>query len=330
MKAAFITETGSPDVIQYGELPQPEPGEGQVLVKMTACALNPVDTYIRNGANYWPLPEKFVIGCDLAGVIEAVGNGASRFKTGDRVWCTNQGLMGRQGTFAEYCAIDEDWLYPIPEGVDDQAVAACALVGVTAHLGLFREANLQSGETVFVQGGTGGVGSMVVQMAKAAGARVFATCGSDEKVSACHNLGADLAVNYKTDDVEAQFAEFAPDGANVFWETQREPDFDTIVTRLAERGRLILMAGRDARPEFPVGPFYVKECSLHGFVMFKASPDELRQCADDINKWLVSGALKANISKTLTLSEAAESHRIQESNTLEKSGTISGKIVLVP
>jgi NADPH2:quinone reductase len=125
-------------------------------------------------------------------------------------------------------------------------------------------------------------------------------------------------------------ASFAPDGVNVFWETMREPDFDFIVGTLAERGKIILMAGRDARPEFPVGPFYVKGCSMHGFVMFKASPEELRACADDMNQWMAAGKLKANISKVFPLSETAAAHRLQESNTLEKAGSLAGKIVMVP
>ena len=99
---------------------------------------------------------------------------------------------------------------------------------------------------------------------------------------------------------------------------------------IAERGRLILMAGREARPEFPVGPFYVKECSLHGLVMFKATADELQTCADDMNRWMSEGRLQAQIGKTLPLSEASAAHRLQEENTLQKSGTLAGKIVLEP
>jgi len=330
MKAAFISETGAPDVIQYGDLPKPEPSGREVLVRVHSVAVNPVDTYIRNGANYWELPQPFVIGCDLAGVIEAVGPDATRFEVGTRVWGTNQGLMGRQGTFAEFCAIDEAWLYATPDEVADEDAAACALVGVTAHLGLFRDAQLQSGETVFVHGGTGGVGSMVVQMAKASGANVITTGGSDEKVAACLALGADHAINYKTQDVAAEVKRLAPDGVNIFWETLREPDFDFIVGLLSERGRLVLMAGREARPQFPVGPFYVKGCSLHGVVMFKASDDELRVCAEDMNRWLAEGKLKGHISRRMSLSQAAEAHLLQESNTLQKAGTLSGKIVLTP
>ncbi len=330
MKAAYIQETGPASVIQYGDLPAPEISGSEVLLRAGAVAVNPVDTYIRNGANYWDLPMPFIIGSDVAGVVEAVGPDVQRFKVGDRAWATNQGLVGRQGVFAELSAIDEMWLYHSPEETSDEDLAACALVGITAHLGLFREARLGTGDSVAVQGGTGGVGSMVIQMAKAVGARVLATAGSDEKVQRCLELGADAAVNYKTQDVAEAISEFAPDGVNVFWETQREPDFDAIVSYMADRGHIVLMAGRDARPEFPVGPFYVKQCSLHGFVMFKAMPDELRACATDINTWLDDGRLKAQIAKVMPLSEAAQAHQLQEDNTLQKAGSIAGKIVLTP
>lgn len=331
MKAAYIEATGpAENVVKYGDIPAPEPKATEVLVRTGAVAVNPIDTYLRNGANYWELPKPFVIGADLAGTVERTGAQVTRFKAGDRVWCSNQGFMGRQGTFAEFCAVDEKWLYPTPANVSDEAAAACALVGITAHLGLFREAKLQAGETVFVNGGSGGVGSMVVQMAKISGAKVISTAGSAEKAAALKQLGVDLALNYKTDDIAAAVKQFAPGGVNVYWETVREPDFDKIVSYLGERGRVVLMAGRDARPAFPVGPFYVKECSLHGFVMFKGSPEELRTCADDINRWLSEGKLKAHISKVLPLAQAAQAHTLQEQNTLHQAGTLGGKIVLKP
>ncbi len=329
MWAAYIHQTGPPENIVYGELPCPEPVGAQVLVRVRAAALNPVDTYIRNGADYWELPDPFIVGCDLAGEVERVGPEATRFKPGDRVWGTNQGLLGRQGTFAEYCAVDECWLYPTPDKVEDTTAASVALVGVTAHLGLFREARLEKGESIAVRGGTGGVGSMVVQMARLRGARVLTTAGSDEKVARCIDLGAERAVNYRRENLSAAISQFAPEGIDVFWETLREPDFDELVGYLGERGRLILMAGRDARPEFPVGPFYVKGCSLHGFVMFKVPADVQRACADDINGWLEAGDLKANVSKVFPLSESAEAHRLQEQNTLDQRGTLAGKIVVV-
>jgi NADPH:quinone reductase len=331
MKAAYIESTGPAEAtIKYGDLPQPIAAGSQLLVKVGAVAVNPIDTYLRNGANYWELPKPFIIGCDLAGTVAALGPQAKRFKVGDRVWGSNQGLLGRQGTFAEYAAVEEAWLYPTPQSIKDEEAAACALVGITAHLGLVREASLQAGQTAFVNGGMGGVGSMVVQMAKILGANVLATAGSEEKVAALKELGADVAVNYKTDDVPTAVKSFAPSGVNLYWETVREPDFDRIVPLLAERGRVILMAGRDARPPFPVGPFYVKGCSLHGFVIFKATAQEQRAAADDINRWLASGKLKANISRVLPLSDAAKAHKLQEENTLQKTGTLGGKIVLKP
>src|SRR5947199_1362583 len=203
MKAAYIETTGGPEVIRYGDLLRFVPKEGEALVRVGAVAVNPIDTYIRSGAVAMPLPKPFIIGCDLAGAIEAIGPGVKRFKAGERVWGSNQGLLGRQGTFAEYAAVQENWLYPTPPNVADRDVAAVALVGITAHLGLFRYAKLQPNETVFVNGGTGGVGSMVVQMTKAVTAHVITTVGSADKADTCRSWGADLVLNYKTDGIAA-------------------------------------------------------------------------------------------------------------------------------
>ena len=330
MKAAYINETGPAESILYGDLPERQPEGSEVLVRVAAVSMNPVDTHIRAGRIEMPLPSPFVVGCDLAGTVEAVGPEASRFKIGERVWGTNQGLVGRQGTFSEVATVDECWLYPTPEGVSDEDAAAISLVGITAHLGLVGETKLQAGEILFVNGGSGGVGSTVVQMAGAIGARVITTAGSDEKVAICRELGADLAINYKTEDVAVRVREFAPEGVTVWWETQLEPDFDQIVDLLAQRGRIVLMAGRAARPEFPVGPFYVKGCQMNGFVMFLATHQEQRACADAINRLLASGQLKPRIDRVLPLSETAAAHRLQEENTVGKAGTLAGKIVLKP
>ena len=328
MKAAYIEQTGPPENIIYGDLPRPKPAGTQVLVKVEAVAVNPVDTYIRAGLYPVELPQPFIVGCDLSGVVEAVGPEASRFRRGDRVWGSNQGLLGRQGTFAEYVAVDECWLYPTPEGVSSQDAAAVALVGITAHLGLFRDAKLKMGESVFVHGGSGGVGGCVVQMAKAIGARVITTAGSGEKANICRRLGANAVVNYKTDDLHAALGKFGP--IDVWFESLREQDLVRAVEHLAFRGRLIVMAGRDSRPKFPVGPFYTKDCSLYGFAMFNAPPDQQRKCAAEINRWLAKGRLCPRIDRVMPLSETAAAHRLQEDNTIRHAGTLAGKIVLVP
>ena len=329
MKAAFLESTGTPDVIRFGDLPRPSPGPGEVLVRVGAVSVNPIDLYIRAGTVAMPLPKPFILGCDLAGTVEAVGPGAKRFKTGDRVWGSNQGLLGRQGTFAEYASVHEDWLYPTPVNVPDTVAAATALVGITAHLGLFDRHTTKAGETVFVNGGTGGVGAMVVQMAKAVGARVATTVGSADKAQLCRSWGADCVLNYKTDDVNAGIRAFADGkGVNVWYETQREPDYFRIVDLMAPRGRMVIMAGRTAQPLFPHGPFYVKGLALFGFAMFTMSAADQRRSADDINGWLAEGKLKPPIGRTFPLAEAAAAHRLLEENTLQKAGTLSGKIVL--
>ena len=330
MKAAYINQTGPPEAIVYGELPAPKPGPTQCLVKVAAVDVNPIDTYLRSGMIPAKLTFPYVLGCDLAGTVVETGRVVKRFKPGDRVWASNQGLAGRQGTFSELAAVDECWLQPTPASVKDEDAVAVSLVGLTAHLGLVRDARLKAGEILFVNGGTGGVGSCVVQMARLLGALVIATAGSDEKAATARALGANLAVNYRTQDVAAAVKGFAPDGVNVWWETLREPDFERTVPLLAKRGRMILMAGREAKPVFPVGPFYVKDCSLHGFAMFNASAEEIRVAADAINGWLASGRLKPQIDRVLPLSQAAQAHRLQEESTIRKSGALAGKIVLKP
>jgi NADPH2:quinone reductase len=331
MKAAYLDNPGPPEVIQYGDLPEPTPKTGEIVVKVAAAALNPIDVYIRAGTINVPLPKPFITGTDVAGTVSAVGPQAKRYKVGDRVWGSNQGLMGRQGSCAEFVCSSEEWFYPTPPGVADQDAAAVALVGITAHLGLFRCARLQPGENVFVNGGTGGVGSMVVQMARAVGAKVVTTVGSPEKAQTCKAWGTDRVINYKTEDVPQAVQDFTGgQGVHVWYETQREPDFLKTVPLMAAWGRIVIMAGRQAQPVFPVGPFYVKGLSLHGFAMFNVPADEQRQCAEDINRWLAEKKLKVAIGKTFKLSEAAAAHRLQEENTLNKAGTLTGKIVVVP
>ena len=146
-----------------------------------------------------------------------------------------------------------------------------ALVGITAHLGLFQFGQLKTGETVYVPGGTGGVGSMVVQMAKAAGARVATVRGQSRELELCRRLGADLALNYKTDDIPARLREFAPEGVDVWYETQREPNLEVAIPLLRKNGRMILMAGRTAKPALPLGAFYPRNCAIFGFAMFNAT-----------------------------------------------------------
>jgi len=226
--------------------------------------------------------------------------------------------------------VDEQWLYPTPDGVTDREAAAAALVSITAHLGLVSHARLQPGETIFVSGGSGGVGSAVVQIARALGGRVIATAGTSDKREAVLDLGADLVLDYRRPDLVAAVREAVPAGVAVHWETRREPDFDAAIAMLADGGRLVLMAGRESRPAFPVGPFYVKGCRLVGFVMFKADAWEQAAAAADINRWLVRRQLRAPVDRVITLAHVAEAHALQEAATIGGSGGLAGKIVVEP
>lgn len=328
MRAAYIDETGPPENIRVGTLPDPKPVGSQVLVRVSAASVNPIDTYIRGGAVTWELPRPFIVGSDLAGVVTAVSPDASRFRVGDRVWGSNQGLLGRQGTFAELAAVDQQWLYPTPDRVSDEQAAAMALVGLTAHLGLVDEARVEAGETIVVNGGSGAVGSTVIQMAKALGAQVIATTSGVDKAAYCKSLGADHVLDHQAADVPQQIQAIVPDGAHIWWETSRAPNFDTAVACLGRRGRIVVMAGRNARPELPLGPFYLKCCRLIGFVMFHAFPESQRRAAEQINRWLASGVLEAKIDRVAPLEETAELHRLQERNTIDAAGVVRGKLVV--
>ena len=305
---------------------EPIPRNDQVLVKVVAVTVNPIDTYIRSGAYPIPLPRPFIIGRDLVGIVEAVGRRVTRFAPGQRVWCNNQGYGGRQGTFAEFVAVDEGLLYPLPDGVNEHEAVAVVHSALTACIGLVREAAIQAGETLLINGGSGNVGSAALQVAHYFGARVMVTAGSTEKIRRCLELGADRAVNYKTEDVAAAIRDFAPQGVDVYWDTTREPDFERSVPLLKHRGRIILMAGLNAHPPFPVGAFYTKDCSMHGFAITNATPEELCDVADQINRLLAAGALKAKVDRVMPLAEAAMAHRLFEEHQAE----LNGKIILIP
>lgn len=324
MKAAYINEPGPPKNIRFADLSMPLIGPRDVLVKVSAVCVNPVDTYIRSGKVPMQMPFPFILGRDMAGDVVAVGSSVTRFSPRERVWSNNQGIHGRQGTFAEYVSIDERLLYHLPANVNEQEMVAFVHSGLTAYTGL-RRADLHSGESLFVNGGSGNVGSAVVQLARTSGVRILATAGTPEGMGWCRSLGADRVINYKDEEVKGVLEEFAPGGVDVYWDTSGKPDFDAAIARLASHGRIILMSGVSARPPFPVGPFYTKNASMLGFSITWLDEAGLQEAADALNTWATSGEMKVRISRTLPLSEAANAHRMMEDGT-----HLSGKIVLVP
>lgn len=324
MKAAYIEQPGPPQHIQYGDLPMPNMGKRDVLVKVTAVEVNSVDTYIRSGAYKTSLPHPFIIGRDMTGIVSEVGPEVTQFRPGDRVWTNNQGYDGRQGTFAEYCSIHETRLYHLPSNVDPYETVSVLHSALTAVLGLFFRARMQAGETIFINGGDGNVGIAVLQLAKAIGGHVIVTSGNEQKARWCREQGADLVINYKTQDVQQAIKDFAPQGVNVYWDVTRHPDAMKAMEVTSHRGRIIFMAGLSHQTTLPVGPFYTHNCTLYGFTVTDATTEELAEYAERINYWLAQGVLKGKIAERLPLSQAVRAHQMYESQSL------FGKLVLAP
>jgi NADPH2:quinone reductase len=294
-----------------------------VRVGVSALAVNPVDVYIRSGAYPLKLPNPFVVGRDMVGVVAEVGEGVTGFEVGDRVWCNNQGYAGRQGTFAQQVVVDQALLYPLPAGVEPQQAVLTLHSALTAVTGMER-CGLKAGDTLFVSGGSGNVGLAVLQIARALGVRVAVTAGSAEKIELCAANGADRVIDYKRENVAEAVREFAPHGLDVYWETTRNFDAAGAVELLAHRGRIVLMAGLERRCEFPVGPFYTKNISLHGFTITDSTVEELAGRAKQINGWLARGVLKTRLHAVFPLSQTAAAHRMME------SGDLPGKLLVVP
>jgi NADPH2:quinone reductase len=183
---------------------------------------------------------------------------------------------------------------------------------------------------LFVNGASGGVGSAVVQVARALGARSIGTAGTEEKRARIRSLGADEVFDYRCDDLVEVARAAAPNGIDVYWETQREPTFDRAIDLLADGGRIVLMAGRDARTPFPVGPFYVKGCRMVGFAMFKADWRLQAAAALDINRWMTEGRLRVPIARVLPLDQTSLAHALQEASTVARTGVLDGKLVIEP
>lgn len=330
MRAMVMTSAGEPDVLELQEISKPAiQNEREVLVKLKAAGINPIDTKLRKRGTFYTDKNPQVLGCDGAGVVEEIGSGVSKFKAGDQVYFCLGGLGGPNGNYAEYAVVDERFIAKKPQSLSFAEAAAAPLVLITAWESLYDRARLQAGQKVLIHGGAGGVGHVAIQLAKLQGAEVLTTVGNSEKVDFVKNLGADVAVIYKeVDFVKATLDWTNGEGVDVAFDTvggalffQTVPavkiygDLVTILDIESQYGNLKEARMRNLRltQEIMLTPMLKN--------MVDALQDQakiLQQCARLIDE----GKLKINLSKTFPLEQAAEAHKLLE------AGSMTGKIAL--
>lgn len=322
MKAIQVQKTGGPEALTLVDLPVPKPKPNEAVVKIAAIGLNFIDVYFREGRYPSPLP--FVDGQEAAGMVTEVGSDVKSLKPGDRVAYTNV-----LGAYAEYAAVPADRLVKVPDGISDQQAAAAMLQGMTAHYLIFTTYPLKRGETALIHAAAGGVGLLLVQMAKNIGARVIGTVGSDEKAKLAKEAGADDVIVYTRQDFEAETKRLTDNkGVHVVYDGVGKSTFDQDLNVLRPRGYLVLFGGASgAVPPFdPIklsqkGSLFLTRPSL---VHYVASREELEQRAADVFNMIASGKLNLRIGHTYKLEQVQQAHK-----DLEGRKT-TGKVLLIP
>jgi NADPH:quinone reductase-like Zn-dependent oxidoreductase len=302
---------GPADGIRVGELPVPAIGPTDVLVQVEVVAVDPVDTMVRSGAYPTPTPFPFVVGRDLVGTVAVASPGTPGFAPGDRVWCNSLGHGGRQGSFAEYAPVAAERLYHLPAAVDPVAAVAVLHPAATAYLALYRHGALRPGETVYVAGAAGNVGTELTSLASLGGARVLAGARSED-AGWCRSAGAAEVVDYRDPDLSSRLRALAPDGVDLYVDTSGHLDLPAAVDLLATRGRLVLLAGGGQRLTLPVGPLYTHDRRILGFVISLAGAGELAEAAAVLNRRLAAGELPVRVHDIWPLERAAEAHQAVE------------------
>jgi len=329
MKAMLMAAPGDPGVLQPGELPKPTAGPGEILVRLAAAGINPLDTKVRKLHMFYPKNTPVVLGCDGAGTVEAVGSGVKRFKAGDEVYFFNNGLGSGLGTYAEYTLVHEDHAARKPAKLSMVEAAAAPLVLITAWEALVDRVGLKSGETVLVHAGAGGVGHVAIQLARHLGARVAATVSGAAKAEFVKSLGAEQAIDYKTGDFVQQTLDWTGNkGADVVFDTVGGPTFCQSFGAVRLYGRLATLLSTAC--EMP----QINKARLRNIVVGyvqMTTPlflgDHALRCAqtrilEQGAALIDAGKLKFEVSKVLPLAEAAAAH------TLVEEGHTTGKVIL--
>ncbi|MEM7275123.1 MAG: quinone oxidoreductase [Actinomycetota bacterium] len=323
MRAVQVSETGGPEVMTLVEVPVPEPGPGQVRIAVAAAGLNFLDTYLRSGT--YPVRTPMLMGKECAGTVTAVGDGVDGFSVGDRV-----ATPLADGTYAEQCLASASGTFQVPDGVDLEVAAAVVLQGLTADYLVAGTFDLGPGHRCLIHAGAGGVGGLLIQMAKTLGAEVFTTVGTAAKGEIAAEAGADHVIVYtETDFAEAVRAELGPEvaGLDVVYDGVGAETFDRSLSLLRPRGMMALFGGSSGQvPPFDLqrlnagGSLFVTRPSLGHYI----APPEGQERADRLFGAVADGTLRVRIGARFSLDEAADAHR-----ALEGRATI-GKVVLTP
>jgi NADPH2:quinone reductase len=322
MKAIQVSQVGGPEVLKLVNLPTPDPKPNEALVQIKATGVNFIDVYFREGR--YPAPLPFINGQEAAGVVVAVGSDVRTLRLGDRVAYTNV-----LGSYAEYAAVPADRLVKIPRELAFNQAAAAMLQGMTAHYLSHSTYPIKSGNTVLIHAAAGGVGLLLVQMAKNLGARVIGTAGSEEKAQRARDAGADEVIVYTKQDFEPETRRLTEgQGVHVVYDGVGKDTFEKDLTVLRPHGYLVLFGGASG----PVPPFDLMQLTKHGSLFVTrpslqhcvATREELEQRSHDVLQMIVRGDLKLRIHKTYPLEQAQQAHR-----DLEGRKT-TGKLLLIP
>ena len=307
MRAVRFDTTGGPEVLYLADLPTPAPGPGQILIRQEAIGVNFIDTYHRTGL--YPLPLPSGLGQEGAGVVEAIGDGVSRFRVGDRAAYA----LGAPDGYAEVKVISADRAVHIPDAVDARTAAAVLLKGMTAEFLLRRTYPLQAGQAALIHAAAGGVGQIMTQWAKAIGATVIATVGSQAKADKVRELGADHVILYREQDVAAEVRRITGGaGVAVAYDSVGKDTFEGTLASLARRG-LFVSFGNASGPPPPVeaqrlsrsGSLFFTRPTLGDYIV---TTEELDASAAAVFGMVASGKVDVEIGQTFPLSEARQAH----------------------
>lgn len=322
MKAIRIYETGGPEVLTYEDVPTPVPGEGEVRIRVEAAGVNFIDIYHRSGQYSGKLP--FILGTEAAGVVDKVGNDVTAIRPGDRVAYAMQ-----PGAYAEYAIVPAAKVVPLPDDISSLQAAAVMLQGMTAHYLCQSTYPLQEGETALIHAAAGGVGHLLVQVAKRAGARVIGTTSTEEKARLAREAGADEVILYTQKDFEEETKRLTGgEGVAVVYDAVGKDTFWKSLNCLKPRGYMVLYGQASGAVE-PVDPqilnrkgsLFLTRPSLGHYI---ATQSELLQRATELFNWLKAGELNVRIDKTFPLVEASAAHRYMEERKTK------GKLLLIP